>query len=152
LSRRRASAACEAESTDAGPAGLRLDKWLWAARVYKTRALAAEAADLGRIKVNGIAAKPARDLRLGALVDVRDGGRTRTVKVLALSAQRGPAVVAQTLYEETPESMAARDQAQRARRDGVEPAWTLLQGRPTKRDRRDLVQWQRWSASLDSEG
>ena len=129
----------------------RLDKWLWAARLFKTRALAAEAADLGRIKVNGLPAKPARELRPGDRINVRDGGRERSVQVLGLSAQRGPAVVAQTLYEETPESIAAREQAQRARRDGVEPAWALTQGRPTKRDRRDLVQWQRWSASLDGE-
>ena len=151
MSRRRASADAESGPTDASAAGVRLDKWLWAARLYKTRALAAEAADLGRIKVNDIAAKPARELRPGDLLDVRDGGRTRTVRVLALSAQRGPATVAQTLYEETAESIAAREQAQRAQRDGVEPAWTLTQGRPTKRDRRDLVQWQRWSASLDGE-
>ncbi len=130
---------------------MRLDKWLWAARLYKTRGLAAEAADLGRIKVNGIAAKPARDLRPGDLLDVRDGARTRVVRVLALSVQRGPATIAQALYEETEQSIAAREQAQRARRDGVEPAWTLTQGRPTKRDRRDLVQWQRWSVSLDGE-
>jgi ribosome-associated heat shock protein Hsp15 len=151
LSRRRPPAAAADASSHGGAVCVRLDKWLWAARLFKTRALAAEAADLGRIQVNGLPAKPARDVRTGDLIEVREAGRTRSVRVLGLSAQRGPATIAQTLYEETPESIAAREQAGRARRDGVEPAWTLSQGRPTKRDRRELVQWQRWSASLDGE-
>ena len=133
---------------------MRLDKWLWAARFYKTRALAAEAADRGRVDVNGLPAKPARELHAGdTLVLRQDGGVKRTLLIRALSAQRGPAPVAQALYEETAESLAERQRAAEARRLAPEPAQTIEQGRPTKRDRRELersqVQWQRWSASLD---
>jgi ribosome-associated heat shock protein Hsp15 len=133
---------------------MRLDKWLWAARFFKTRSLATEAADRERVRVNGLPAKPAKELRLGDSVALRlDGGLVRTVIVQGLSAMRGPATVAQTLYEETAESLAARAEAAEARRLAPEPAATLTQGRPTKRDRRDIekaaVGWQRWSASLD---
>jgi ribosome-associated heat shock protein Hsp15 len=133
---------------------MRLDKWLWAARFFKTRSLAAEAADRERVRVNDLPAKPAKELRVGDSVALRqDGGLVRTVTVRALSAIRGPAPVAQALYEETAESMAARAQAAEARRLAPEPASTLTQGRPTKRDRRDIEKagagWQRWSASLD---
>ena len=135
-------------------AAMRLDKWLWAARFFKTRALAAEAADRGRVEVNGLAAKPARELHAGDSLALRlDGGITRTVVIRALSAQRGPAPVAQALYEETADSLAARLQAAEARRLAPEPAQSMEQGRPTKRARRDIersqVQWQRWSASID---
>ena len=82
---------------------------------------------------------------------MREAGFERVVRVLALSVIRGPAPVAQGLYEETPESLSMRQRAAQTRRLGVEPALTLQQGRPTKRDRRDLVQWQRWSASLDQD-
>jgi len=133
---------------------MRLDKWLWAARLYKTRALAAEAADRGHVDVNGQTAKPARDLRAGDMLVLRQaGGVKRTVLIRALSSQRGPASVAQTLYEETADSLAARQRAAEARRLAPEPGQSIEQGRPTKRDRRDLdrsqVQWQRWSASID---
>ena len=133
---------------------MRLDKWLWVARFFKTRSLAAEAADRERVRVNGLPAKPAKELRLGDSVALRqDGGLVRTVIVQGVSATRGPATVAQALYEETAESLAARAEAAEARRLAPEPAATLTQGRPTKRDRRDLEQagggWQRWSASLD---
>jgi ribosome-associated heat shock protein Hsp15 len=133
---------------------VRLDKWLWAARFYKTRALAAEAADRGRIDVNGLPAKPARELHAGdTLVLRQDGGLKRTLVIRALSAQRGPAPVAQALYEETAESLAERQRIAEARRLAPEPAQAIEQGRPTKRDRRELersqVQWQRWSASID---
>ena len=133
---------------------VRLDKWLWAARFYKTRALAAEAADRGRIDVNGLPAKPARELHAGdTLVLRQDGGLRRTLVIRALSAQRGPAPVAQALYEETAQSLAERLRVAEARRLAPEPAQAIEQGRPTKRDRRELersqVQWQRWSASLD---
>jgi ribosome-associated heat shock protein Hsp15 len=125
---------------------MRLDKWLWAARCFKTRAAAAEACDRQRVRVNDLAAKPARELRLGDQVALReDGGLVRTLVVRALSAVRGPAAVAQTLYEETADSIAAREQARLARRLAPEPG-SLAQGRPTKSDRRA---WQRWSASLD---
>ena len=133
---------------------MRLDKWLWAARFFKTRSLAAEAADRERVRVNDMPAKPAKELRVGDTVALRqDRGLVRTVIVQGLSALRGPARVAQTLYEETAESLTARAQAAEARRLAPEPAATLTQGRPTKRDRRDIDKaggdWQRWSASLD---
>jgi ribosome-associated heat shock protein Hsp15 len=133
---------------------VRLDKWLWAARFYKTRSLAAAAVERGRVDVNGIPAKPARDLHPGdELVLRQDDGMKRTLVIRALSVQRGPATVAQTLYEETAESLAERKRVAEARRLAPEPGRSIEQGRPTKRDRRDLdrsqVQWQRWSASLD---
>lgn len=128
---------------------VRLDKWLWAARLFKTRGLAAEDADLGRVSVNGQAAKPSRELRPGDKVAWRQAGVTREVVVLGLSLVRGPAAAAQTLYAETAESVASREAAAAARRQGTEPALAQTQGRPTKRDRRTLAQWQRWSASSD---
>lgn len=135
---------------------VRLDKWLWVARLFKTRALAAEAADRGRVDVNGLAAKPARELRAGDTVRLRsDGGVQRSLEVLALSLQRGPAPVAQALYRESAASLAERARHAEARRLAPEPAHSLDQGRPTKRDRREIersqVQWQRWSASIDDE-
>jgi len=131
---------------------LRLDKWLWAARLFKTRAQAAEAAGLGRVDVNGQAAKPARELRPGDVLTLRDGPLRRELQVLGVSAQRGPALAAQLLYAETPASIAAREALAARRREGVEPADTLAHGRPTKRDRRQLVDWNRWSASVDDAG
>jgi len=130
---------------------VRLDKWLWAARFYKTRALAAEEIDRGRVSVNDAAAKPGKELHTGDRVALRQGPVQRTVDVLSLSGVRGPAPVAQALYRETAESIAARERAAEARRQGVEPADTLEQGRPTKRDRRQLSDWQRWSASIDDQ-
>lgn len=132
-------------------AGLRLDKWLWAARMFKTRSLAAEEVGKGRIQVNGLDAKPAREIRVGDRICIRRAGLTQELEVLGLSAQRGPAPVAQTLYRETPESLLAAKALAESRRLGTEPALAQPQGRPTKRDRRDLVDWQRWSASLDDE-
>jgi len=131
--------------------GVRLDKWLWAARFYKTRSLAAQAIEAGRVHVNGAAAKASRSLRPGDLVMLRQAPSHRTVQVLALSHVRGPAPVAQLLYAETAQSLQARQEAMQARRFGVEPALSQDQGRPTKRDRRSLVEWQRWSAVLDPE-
>ena len=95
---------------------LRLDKWLWAARFHKTRALAAEEVDLGRVKVNGQPCKPARELKAGDRVEIRQDAVWRVVEVLALSATRGPAPLARTLYAETPESLAERARAAEARR------------------------------------
>ncbi len=134
--------------------GMRLDKWLWAARWFKTRSLAAEAVTAGRVLVAGQAAKPARELRPGDTLEWRQAGwPPRVMVVRALSAVRGPAPAAQALYEETPESVAARQRAAEARRLAPEPAATLAQGRPTKRERRQIDQagerWQRWSASID---
>jgi len=131
---------------------MRLDKWLWAARFYKTRSLAADEIGKGRIGVNDQVAKASRELRVGDLLTLRQGPVTRVVRVLGLSALRGPAPVAQALYEETPESIAAREAAAAQRRQGVEPADSQTQGRPTKRDRRQLADWNRWSASVDDSG
>ena len=128
---------------------VRLDKWLWAARFYKTRGLAADEIAKGRVDVNGQAAKASRELRLGDQVGFRQGVAARTVVVKALSDVRGPAPLAQTLYEETADSIALRLRQAEERRQGTEPAHTLEQGRPTKRDRRDLADWQRWSVSID---
>lgn len=132
---------------------MRLDKWLWCARFYKTRSLATEEIAKGRVTVNGQAAKPARDLRCGDTVALRQGPVARTVLVRALSGARGPAPVAQLLYEETPESIAARERAAEQRRLATEPAAALQEGRPTKRDRRNIDRardWgSRWSASID---
>ncbi len=132
---------------------LRIDKWLWAARFYKTRGLAVDDLLLGRVEVNGQAAKPARELKVGDTVAVRRESVTRVVVVRGLSAMRGPAPVAQQLYEETPESVTAREKAAEQRRYAREPALSIEQGRPTKRGRRELDEarrgWdERWSASI----
>ena len=128
---------------------VRLDKWLWAARFYKTRSLATQAIAAGKVQINGAPTKASRSVRVGDLVRFRQSSLERTVEVLALNSVRGPAPVAQALYEETSQSIEARRQAAQARQFGVEPAHGQEQGRPTKRDRRDLVQWQRWSAALE---
>ena len=138
---------------------LRIDKWLWAARFYKTRTLASEEIDKGRVQVNGATVKPARELKVSDSVQLRAGPVTRTVTVMAISDKRGPAPVAAQLYQETEASIAQRLQAAEQRRLAPEPALTLLQGRPTKRDRRDTEKardnlrghdWnERWSASID---
>ncbi|KQU75655.1 MULTISPECIES: RNA-binding S4 domain-containing protein [unclassified Rhizobacter] len=132
-------------------AGVRLDKWLWAARFFKTRSLATQEIDKGRIQVNGQAAKPARELKPGDRLEMRQGPVTRSIVVLGLSHQRGPAPVAQALYEETAESIARRDEAAQQRKLASEPALAIEQGRPTKKDRRTLADWNRWSASIDPE-
>lgn len=130
---------------------LRIDKWLWAARFYKTRSLATDEIGKGRVQINGQDVKPAREVRVGDEITVRQGMVMRVVQVRGLSLQRGPAPVAQMLYAETAESLLTREQAAEQRRLAPEPAQTLLHGRPTKRDRRDLQQaWgTRWSAALD---
>jgi ribosome-associated heat shock protein Hsp15 len=135
--------------TDGNAGPVRLDKWLWAARFYKTRTLASDEINKGRVSVNDSPAKPARDVRVGDRIELRRDGGRRTIVVRGLSHVRGPAPVAQTLYEETPESLAERARAAEQRRFGVEPAQALADGRPTKRDRRQLADWQRWSASAD---
>ena len=129
---------------------VRLDKWLWAARFYKTRALAAEEVGKGRVSINGLAAKASREPKVGDLVAFKQGVVARTVQVLQLSSVRGPAAQAQLLFEETADSLAARTRLAEQRRMGTEPAQAIEQGRPTKRNRRQLADWQRWSASADS--
>jgi ribosome-associated heat shock protein Hsp15 len=132
---------------------LRIDKWLWAARFYKTRSLATDEIDKGRVAVNGQEVKPAREVKVGDTVAVRREGLTRTVVVRGVSDVRGPAPVAQQLYEETAESLQERDRAAEQRRYAREPALSIENGRPTKRGRRELDQAQgwgaRWSASID---
>ncbi len=132
--------------------GVRLDKWLWAARFYKTRALAVEEIGKGRVEINGQSVKPSRDMKLGDRVRLRQGVIVREVLVLGISHVRGPAPVAQALYEETPESIAAREKTAEQRRLAPEPAQAIAenrQGRPTKVDRRKLAEWNRWSAEVD---
>ncbi|CAG1016819.1 Heat shock protein 15 [Burkholderiaceae bacterium] len=130
---------------------VRLDKWLWAARFYKTRSLAVEEISKGRVSVNEQAAKPARSLKLGDRIELRREGVSRTVIVRGLSEMRGPAPVAQQLYEETAESIAQREKQVQERRFGAEPSQAIEQGRPTKRDRRKLADWNRWSATAESD-
>ncbi len=134
------------------PIRIRLDKWLWAARFYKTRSLAVQEIERGRVRVNDALAKASREVQVGDSLVLRQGGLEREVIVRGLSAVRGPAPVAQALYEETAASIQRREAAAEQRRMGTEPALTLAQarqGRPTKRDRRDLADWNRWSASVD---
>ena len=128
---------------------VRLDKWLWAARFYKTRSLAGEEIAKGRIEVNGQPAKASREVREGDRIAIRQAQMPRTVIVKGLSSVRGPAPVAQQLYEETAESLAQRARLAEQRRFGTEPAQALTQGRPTKRDRRQLAEWDRWSATAE---
>jgi ribosome-associated heat shock protein Hsp15 len=120
---------------------LRLDKWLWAARFYKTRSLAVDEIGKGRVLVNDQPAKPAREVGPGDTITLRKETPAMLVRVVAVSAVRGPAPVARTLYEETPESAAARAHAAEMRRLAPEPAQSISEGRPTKRDRRliDMV-------------
>jgi ribosome-associated heat shock protein Hsp15 len=138
---------------------VRLDKWLWAARFYKTRALSADEIDKGRVHVNGQAAKPSREVRTGDTIELRSSDGTRTIVVRGISGVRGPAPVAALLFEETEASIALRVEAAERRRLAPEPAHSQPIGRPTKRDRRDIDQlrgrpgaapWNdRWSASVD---
>ncbi|MCW7537746.1 RNA-binding S4 domain-containing protein [Aquabacterium sp. A7-Y] len=133
--------------------GVRLDKWLWAARFYKTRSLAAGEIEKGRVQVNDQVAKASREVRVGDSVSLRQGhGIQRTVVVRGLSHVRGPAPVAQQLYEETPESLQSREQAAKNRRFLADPSQSIEHGRPTKRDRRELADWNRWSVSVDDTG
>ena len=116
---------------------VRMDKWLWAARFFKTRALAAKACELGRISSNGQPAKSARPVRVGDLLQVKNEGGDFQIEVLLLSDVRGPAAVAQTLYRETEASRAARQQLAEARK--AMPRFDALPaGRPSKRNRREL--------------
>lgn len=118
-------------------ARVRLDKWLWAARFYKTRALATEAVNGGRVHVNGQRAKPSKDLRVDDKIEITRPGSSPTVVVVrGVSDRRGPATQAQELYEETPESQAARERAHLMRKMAPPPPGAELGARPTKRDRR----------------
>ena len=129
----------------------RIDKWLWAARFFKTRSLAAMEIDRGHVQINQMDVKPAREVKVGDVVTVSQGKVLRTVMVKGISEQRGLATAAQLLYQETAQSVQQREQIAERNRLSPEPALTIEQGRPTKRDRRQLQHdWNaRWSASSD---
>jgi len=114
---------------------IRLDKWLWAARFFKTRSLASQAIDLGRVRIDGERIKPARGARVGEMLDVQVGDQRMQVVIRAVSTHRGAASVARELYLETAESIARRTRLKEQR--AAEPARSS-KGRPTKRDRREL--------------
>ena len=124
---------------DAGLQGRsRLDKWLWVARFYRTRSLAAEAIEAGHVRVNGERVKPAHAVRAAMRISVRKQALTWHVDVANVADRRGSATVAAALYVETPESVAAREAALRMRKAAREPSAASASGRPTKRDRRKL--------------
>ena len=115
---------------------MRIDKWLWAARFFKSRALASRACELGRIESNGQAVKPSREVRIGDMLRVKNDSGDFHVVVLALSEMRGPASVAQTLYRETEASREERMRLAELRK--TMPSETWEEGRPSKRDRRRI--------------
>lgn len=119
---------------------VRIDKWLWAARFFKTRSLAARACELGRIQSNGQPAKAARDVKIGDMLRVTNDGGEFQVEVLLLSEARGPASVAQTVYRETQESRELRMKVA-AERKAMKQFEELPAGRPSKRDRRRIIQF-----------
>jgi ribosome-associated heat shock protein Hsp15 len=116
---------------------MRLDKWLWAARFFKTRSLATQTIDNGRVKLNGDRVKPAREVRAGDRLELRIGDFEWILTVRGLSMQRGPAPAAQALYEEDPDSCARRQRQVAERKLAASPA-AEIKGRPTKRDRRQI--------------
>lgn len=132
---------------------LRIDKWLWAARFYKTRSLATEEIDKGRVRINDTEVKPAKEVKVGDTVVLRQGPVTRTLMVRGISNKRGGAPAAQLLYAELEASIKLREQL--AEQHRLEPANSQEHGRPTKRDRRSIDKvtdksWgNRWSASAD---
>lgn len=128
----------QSKQTPGSSDSVRIDKWLWAARFYKTRALASDAVKGGKVLLDGVKVKPGKTMRVGEQIDIRQGHVTRTIVVKVLSGKRGPASQAALLYEETGESIARREQlritrlAQPAMRDAG-------MGRPTKRERRHII-------------
>jgi ribosome-associated heat shock protein Hsp15 len=117
------------------PETMRLDKWLWSARFFKTRSLATQAVDGGKVKLNGERPKPSREIMAGDQLSIHIGEFEWRLEVLALSLQRGPAPVAQALYREDPASHARRQQQVTERKAAINPA-AAIKGRPSKRDRR----------------
>jgi len=117
--------------------GVRMDKWLWVARFFKTRSLAARACELGRVQSNGQDAKAAREVRVGDRLHLKNEGSDFQVEVLGLSEMRGPAAVAQTLYRETEASREARLKAAEERK-ALRNSEVLREGKPSKRDRRKI--------------
>ena len=132
---------------------VRIDKWLWAARFFKTRSLATDAVSRGQVQIKAQDIKPSREVRLGDVLTVWQAQVARTIVVTGLSEQRGAAPQAQLLYSETEESQQQRALQAERKRLAPEPAQAIAHGRPTKRDRRDLQKtWDtRWSASIDRE-
>lgn len=120
--------------------GVRMDKWLWAARFFKTRALASKACELGRILSNNVEAKPAREVRVGDTLRVRNEGGEFEIEVLGLSEMRGPAAAAQALYNESEASKAARQKLADERKTMQQYA-PVPERRPNKRDRRRIIQF-----------
>jgi ribosome-associated heat shock protein Hsp15 len=125
---------------DADDGRVRLDKWLWAARFFKTRSLAAEAVEGGKVQVNGDRAKRARPVQVGDRIRVRLGPYEHDVVVRELSSRRGPATAAAEVYEETTESLAARETLA-VQLKSLHSAFGPDRGRPTKRDRREMDRW-----------
>jgi ribosome-associated heat shock protein Hsp15 len=117
---------------------VRIDKWLWAARFFKTRSIAAEAVDRGRVRIGGEPVKPARNVKVNEKIAIDNGSDRWEVVVLGLSDKRGPAPVARELYRETQESITRRERDAEARRLFPEPG-SSIKGRPTKRDRRAIT-------------
>lgn len=130
---------------------IRIDKWLWAARFFKTRSLATDEVNRGRVQIDQRDIKPSKEVQAGDTLALWQGSVKRTVVVKGISGQRGSAPVAQALYEETAQSLEQRALAAERNRLSPEPAATIAHGRPTKRNRRDLDKgWgDRWSASTD---
>ena len=131
------AASCSPSPTDVVEQQLRIDRWLWTARFFRTRGAATDAVLGGRVHLNGARVKPAKEVRAGDTLVVTIGEMRREVVVREVARTRGPAAVAATLYEETPESIAAREQ-RAAERRLARPFGEALPGRPTKRDRRRL--------------
>ncbi len=119
---------------------VRIDKWLWAARFFKTRSIATDAVESGKIKLNGERPKPAKSIRIGDQLEVRSGAFMFSITVLALSDRRGPATEAAKLYVESDISKAARQQLAQQLRANAASA-PLLRGRPTKKARRDIARF-----------
>lgn len=122
------------------PAAVRVDKWLWAARFFKTRAAAQQAVDGGKVKLNGERTKPAKELKTGDMLVIRVGACEWVIRVARLSDKRGPAIVAHTLYEEDEAGHARRTEQAALRRFAADPE-RVRHGRPTKRERRQLERW-----------
>lgn len=123
---------------------MRIDKWLWCARFYKTRAIAVQAIEKGHVQLNQLAAKASKEIKAGDLLTLQQGQDKRTVLVLGIASHRGPAPIAQALYAETPESITERTLQAEQRRLAPEPAHSVKDGRPTKRDRRHLQELRAW--------
>ena len=119
---------------------MRIDKWLWAARFYKTRSLAQQAVEGGKVTLNEDRVKPSKEIKSGDALRIRIGAFEWAIAVRQLSDKRGPAAVAHTLYEESAESQAKRAEQAALRKLNVEPA-AERHGRPTKRERRELDRW-----------